>query len=197
MKITSSKYIVSSPSLQQSPYHDFPEFAFIGRSNVGKSSLINALTGNSKLAKTSSTPGKTRLINFFSINRDQFFIVDLPGYGYAKTSQKKRQKWADASGEYIIGRKQLKHLFILLDFRHKPQQIDLEFIQWAVDNDIPFSLIGTKVDKLNQKQKSAQTKLFRGFLEQTGVSDEMIITSSEKKVGLEDLRNKIGNLVTS
>jgi GTP-binding protein len=193
MKITSARYIISSPTLEQSPYHDYPEIAFIGRSNVGKSSIINALTHHKGLAKTSSTPGKTRLINFFEIITDKkpFYIVDLPGYGYAKISKKQRQTWVDASSEYLLKRKQLAHLFILVDMRHKPQAIDLEFLAWASDNGIPYSIIGTKSDKLNQKETSRQSKLLTSFFDQYKQISPMIISSATTGKGISEIHSLI------
>jgi GTP-binding protein len=194
MKITTSNYLISAPSLAFCPYHDAAEIAFIGRSNVGKSSLINAITNNKNLAKTSSTPGKTRLINFFAVN-NSFFIVDLPGYGYAKINKQERQKWVDASSEYIAGRKQLKHLFILLDFRHKPQAIDLEFISWAIENNINFTVVATKKDKLKQKEVASQTKVYQQLQAMLKLPKPIIATSSINKDGISELLAVIQSVV--
>jgi GTP-binding protein len=197
MKIAKSSYVISSPSLAQSPYHDLREFAFIGRSNVGKSSLINAVVNHSGLAKTSSTPGKTRLINFFKIGSDkgEFMVVDLPGYGYAKISKNVRQKWVDTSSEYLSGRKQLTHLFILLDFRHNPQIIDIDFLDWVIESKIPYTLVLTKADKLNQKERSKQTNKFRDFGVNTGLSNDIIVTSAENKEGIDLIQAVITDLL--
>lgn len=146
---------MSNTEVAKCPKADRPEYAFIGRSNVGKSSLINMLTNNSKLAKTSGKPGKTQLINHFSINND-WYLVDLPGYGYAKVSKKLREKFEAFISNYLLERTNLMNVFVLIDSRHKPQQIDLEFMQWLGENGIPFSLVFTKVDKL----KSQERKLF-------------------------------------
>lgn len=148
MIIHSAAFIKSSPTIKECPVPAIPEFGFIGRSNVGKSSLINMLTGWSKLAKTSVQPGKTRTINHFIVN-DRWYLVDLPGYGYAKVPVKLREKWVRATEEYILKRENLVSLFVLLDTRHKPQRSDLEFMEFLGLNDIPFARVFTKSDKLN------------------------------------------------
>jgi len=147
MIIHSATFIKSSPTIKECPSPKKPEFGFIGRSNVGKSSLINMLTGWSKLAKTSVQPGKTRTINHFLVN-DSWYLVDLPGYGYAKVPIKLREKWVRATEEYILKRENLVSLFVLLDTRHKPQRSDLEFMEFLGLNQIPFTRVFTKSDKL-------------------------------------------------
>jgi len=148
MIIRSAAFITSSPTLKECPVTSLPEFGFIGRSNVGKSSLINMLTGWSKLAKTSVQPGKTRTINHFAIN-ESWYLVDLPGYGYAKVPMKLRDKWVKAVENYILKRENLVCLFVLLDSRHKPQRSDLDFMEFLGLNKIPFARVFTKSDKLN------------------------------------------------
>jgi GTP-binding protein len=148
MIIHSASFIKSSPSIQECPEPGIPEFGFIGRSNVGKSSLINMLTGWSKLAKTSVQPGKTRTINHFIVN-EAWYLVDLPGYGYAKVPVKLREKWVRATEEYILKRENLVSLFVLLDIRHKPQRSDLEFMEFLGNNQIPFARVFTKSDKIS------------------------------------------------
>jgi GTP-binding protein len=148
MIIHSATFIKSSPTLRECPVTEKPEFGFIGRSNVGKSSLINMLTGWSKLAKTSVQPGKTRTINHFSVN-DSWYLVDLPGYGYAKVPIKLREKWVKATENYILKRENLVCLFVLLDIRHKPQRSDLDFMEFLGLNQIAFARVFTKSDKLN------------------------------------------------
>jgi len=148
MIIHSAAFIKSSPTIKECPAPTKPEFGFIGRSNVGKSSLINMLTGWSKLAKTSVQPGKTRTINHFIVN-DSWYLVDLPGYGYAKVPVKLREKWVRATEEYILKRDNLVSLFVLLDTRHKPQRSDLEFMEFLGMNSIPFARVFTKSDKLS------------------------------------------------
>jgi GTP-binding protein len=149
MIIHSASFIKSSPSIKDCPAETKPEFGFIGRSNVGKSSLINMITGWSKLAKTSVQPGKTRTINHFIVN-DSWYLVDLPGYGYAKVPVKLREKWVRATEEYILKRENLVSLFVLLDTRHKPQRSDLEFMEFLGLNNIPFARVFTKSDKLTE-----------------------------------------------
>ena len=149
MIIRSASFVKSSPSLKECPHPTKPEFGFIGRSNVGKSSLINMLTGWSKLAKTSVQPGKTSTINHFLIN-ESWYLVDLPGYGYAKVPVKLREKWVKATENYILKRESLVSLFVLLDSRHKPQQSDLEFMEFLGNNQIPFTRVFTKSDKVKR-----------------------------------------------
>ena len=147
MIINTARFVISSPSAAKCPDTHMHEYAFIGRSNVGKSSLINMLTGHRGLAMTSSTPGKTMLINHFMIN-DQWQIVDLPGYGYAQRSKADRAKLEVMIKDYILNRQQMTNLFVLIDGRHKPQKIDMEFMQWLGENGVPFSIVFTKLDKL-------------------------------------------------
>jgi GTP-binding protein len=147
MIINSARFLISSPSVSKCPDSKMPEYAFIGRSNVGKSSLINMLTGQKSLAMTSATPGKTMLINHFVVN-DEWQIVDLPGYGYAKRSKADRARLEVMIKNYILHREQMVNLFVLVDSRHKPQAIDLEFMEWLGENGIPFSIVFTKLDKL-------------------------------------------------
>jgi len=159
MIIHSASFIKSSPSLKECPAPVKPEFGFIGRSNVGKSSLINMLTGWSKLAKTSVQPGKTRTINHFVVN-ESWYLVDLPGYGYAKVPIKLREKWVRAVEEYILRRENLVLLFVLLDSRLKPQKSDLEFMEFLGRNQIPFSRVFTKTDKLNKTVLEKSIQIF-------------------------------------
>lgn len=148
MLINSARFVISNTRVDQCPTEDKHEYAFIGRSNVGKSSLINMLTGNRSLAMTSSTPGKTMLINHFLVN-DEWYIVDLPGYGYAKRSKESRKQIEGIIRHYIADRKQMTNLFLLIDVRHKPQQVDLDFMNWLGENSVPFSIVFTKLDKLS------------------------------------------------
>lgn len=148
MLINTARFVISSPDLSKCPDSKMHEYAFIGRSNVGKSSLINMLTGRQGLAMTSSTPGKTMLINHYMIN-DEWQIVDLPGYGYARRSKSDRAKLENMIRGYILGRKQMTNLFLLIDGRHMPQKIDLEFMEWLGENGVPFSIVFTKLDKLS------------------------------------------------
>ena len=191
MDITSASFLVSNTTFKKCPMGGKPEFAFIGRSNVGKSSLINMITGKKKLAKTSSTPGKTQLINHFEINED-WYLVDLPGYGYAKASKKSRQSWEVFITEYLLHRESLMTTFVLIDARLPPQKIDLEFMNWCGGKGIPFSLVFTKTDKLSS---SALQKNLTGYNKQIlKFWDELppvFVTSSESKFGREPLLNYI------
>ena len=148
MEITSAEFIISNASVDKCPESNLPEYAFIGRSNVGKSSFINMLARNNKLAKTSATPGKTLLINHFLVNKE-WYLVDLPGYGYAKRNKKEQDKLKTIISSYILRRQQMTNLFLLIDSRHEPQKIDLEFMEWLGENGVPFSIVFTKADKLS------------------------------------------------
>jgi len=159
MEINSAIYLVSSPKLEGCPKPDKPEYAFIGRSNVGKSSLINMLTRNAKLAKTSASPGKTQLINHFLIN-DEFYIVDLPGYGYAKVSQTQRAQWEKMIEHYLRERENLMTVFVLIDSRHSPQMLDLQFLRKLGEWGVPFNVIFTKADKSTQRDAAKNARFF-------------------------------------
>jgi len=180
MNITKAEFVTSSSDVSQCPTEQIPEYAFIGRSNVGKSSLINMLVERKKLAKTSSTPGKTRLINHFKIN-DQWFLADLPGYGYAKVSKKERDSFAKMIEKYATHRSNLVCFFVLVDARHKPQQLDLDFIEWLGDSNLPFVIVLTKVDKVTQKDKSANLKLLKEELSEIWEELPLIFESSAVK----------------
>lgn len=151
MEIKAARFLVSNSDVGKCPESNLPEYAFIGRSNVGKSSLINMLANKKGLAKISGTPGKTRLINHFIIN-EEWYLVDLPGYGYAKIAKQERKKWEKLLQDYIISRKNLICLFVLIDIRHQPLQNDLEFMEWLGVNQVPFAIIFTKADKLKQRE---------------------------------------------
>ena len=195
MLIKSAEYVISSARVEQCPAGDLPEFAFIGRSNVGKSSLINMLTGRTGLAKTSATPGKTVLINHFIIN-GKWFIVDLPGYGYAKRGMKQRDELQRMITGYILRREQMMNLFLLIDARHEPQRIDLEFIEWLGENGIPFSIVFTKADKLSKSKIAANVKHYLDELsEQWEELPPHFITSSETRQGREELLDYIESIM--
>lgn len=180
MTVTKAEFISSSPNVALCPKEQIPEYAFIGRSNVGKSSLINMLVERKKLAKTSSTPGKTRLINHFRIN-DTWFLADLPGYGYAKVSKKERESFARMIEQYAQLRTNLVCFFVLVDARIPPQQIDLDFIEWLGDSHLPFVIVFTKVDKINQKEKSKNLKLLKEELSESWDELPLIFESSAVK----------------
>ena len=185
--IHTAQYIISTPDVSSCPNSQLPEYAFIGRSNVGKSSLINMLCHNPKLAKTSQKPGKTLLINHFLIN-DKWHLVDLPGYGYAQTGQKQRDALRQMIERYCLLREQLVNLFVLIDSRHKPQKIDLEFMEWLGENGIPFSIVFTKADKLSKLRLNENVDAYKNtLLESWEELPPIFITSSEKKIGGEQL----------
>ncbi|MDR0419436.1 MAG: ribosome biogenesis GTP-binding protein YihA/YsxC [Prevotellaceae bacterium] len=191
MVIRSAIFVKSSEKLSQCPTDRRPEYAFIGRSNVGKSSLINMLTGNAKLSKISATPGKTKLINHFLIN-DSWYLVDLPGYGYAKTSYKERKSFSDIITNYITKREDLTLLFVLIDSRLEPQKIDLEFINLLGENGIPFALVFTKTDKLSSSMvKSSVARFEKTLLVTWEELPKIFTTSTEAKIGREDILNYI------
>ncbi len=180
MKIISAQFISSSPHVAQCPQEQIPEYAFIGRSNVGKSSLINMLVERKKLAKTSGTPGKTRLINHFKIN-GTWFLADLPGYGYARVSKKERDSFARIIGQYATHRTNLVCFFMLVDARIPPQQIDLDFMEWLGDSNLPFVIVLTKVDKISQKERSKNLKLLKDALSEAWEELPLIFESSAVK----------------
>jgi GTP-binding protein len=183
MIIKSANYVKSSPDLASCPPANLPEYAFIGRSNVGKSSLINMLCNNSKLAKTSATPGKTKLINHFLVNGN-WYLVDLPGYGFAKVSQTERKKWEKMIENYLRQRENLVNVFVLIDSRLKPQKIDLDFINKLGEWEIPLSIVFTKADKETQKTVSENVKGFMNKLKETWqFLPAHYVTSAVKKMG--------------
>jgi len=191
MIIRSATFIKSSPTLKECPAPVKPEFGFIGRSNVGKSSLINMLTGWSKLAKTSVQPGKTRTINHFSVN-DSWYLVDLPGYGYARVPIKLREKWVKASENYILKRENLVCLFVLLDARHKPQRSDLDFMEFLGLNNIAFSRVFTKSDKLTQSALEKSIGQYDSeMLENWESLPTSFISSAVNRSGREEILNYI------
>jgi GTP-binding protein len=186
---------MSNSNVAKCPNEPLPEYAFIGRSNVGKSSLINMLTNRKSLAKTSGRPGKTQLINHFKIN-DNWFLVDLPGYGYAKVSKKDKNTFQKYITNYFLQREQLLCSFILVDLRHEPQKIDLDFMQWMGENSIPFAIVFTKADKLKPKAIDKDVQHYKEKL-LAGVWEEMppyFITSSTKKIGQEELLEYIDSI---
>jgi len=191
MKIQSPTFVASASSVTQCPKSDLPEYAFIGRSNVGKSSLINMLTGRKKLAKISSTPGKTRLINHFNID-GKWLLADLPGYGYAKVSKKQRDSFAVMIEQYATVRENLVCFLVLIDSRIPPQQIDLDFIEWLGDSKLPFVLVYTKIDKVSQKEKSQTiTQMHKELSEYWDEMPLMLETSAIKGTGREEILNFI------
>lgn len=194
MKITKSEFSISSATVSQCPKDTKPEYAFIGRSNVGKSSLINMLCNHKGLAKTSATPGKTLLINHFIIN-NEWYLVDLPGYGYAKRSKTQRDKLEQMISSYILQRRQLTNVFVLVDIRHDPQQIDREFIDWLGKSGIPFAIIFTKADKLAPSKMKQQAEAYMSKLEDTWeILPPYFISSAEKAYGRDEILDYIDQI---
>ena len=197
MQIKSAKYIISSPDFEKCPPPDRPEYAFIGRSNVGKSSLINMLCNNEKLAKTSSAPGKTQLLNHFMVN-NEWYLVDLPGYGFAKVSQRSRRRWEQMIENYLRKRENLTMVFVLIDARHTPQKIDLDFLEQLKLWKIPFCLVFTKSDKENQRTVSKNVKDFLEAMKKTWqFLPQHFVTSAVKKTGKDKILAFIGETNTS
>ncbi|WP_203255896.1 ribosome biogenesis GTP-binding protein YihA/YsxC [Hyunsoonleella ulvae] len=194
MLIKSAEFVVSNSDVTKCPKSSLPEYAFIGRSNVGKSSLINMLTGRKKLAKTSGKPGKTQLINHFSINKN-WHLVDLPGYGYARVSKSSKKTFQKFITQYFAHREQLVTGFVLVDIRHKPQPIDLDFMLWLGENGIPFSIIFTKADKLKPKAIERHVSDYKTtILEYWEEMPNYFITSSSKGIGKDDVLDYIEQL---
>ena len=194
MNVAHAEFVMSNTNVEQCPKSKLPEYAFIGRSNVGKSSLINMLCNRKKLAKTSSRPGKTQLINHFLINK-QWHLVDLPGYGYARVSKTQKKTFQKFITNYFIKRKELISAFLLIDFRLKPQNLDLEFMSWLGENFIPFSIIFTKSDKLKEKEiKENTTNYLKRLEEDWEEVPKYFITSSEKRIGKDELLNYIAEI---
>lgn len=194
MKIKEAEFLISSPRADQCPEGDKPEYAFIGRSNVGKSSLINMLTNRKSLAKISSTPGKTQLINHFVIN-DEWYLVDLPGYGYAKVSKKERTKFSNLIKHYFKSRTNLVCTFVLIDCRIPPQKKDIEFLDWLGTNQIPVIIVFTKMDKVSSSELQRNVSAFRKELLKTWEEmPQYFITSAEKKNGRDEVLEFINTL---
>ena len=187
MIVSKAVFYRSSQKVSQCPEGSMPEFAFVGRSNVGKSSLVNMLTGNNSLAKVSATPGKTRLINHFTIN-DEWYLVDLPGYGYARVSKSERKGFSKLLTDYVLNREQLVCLFVLVDSRHEPQRNDLEFINLLGENGVPFAIIFTKADKLSANALASNIAHYGRVLRESWEElPPMFSSSSEKRIGREEI----------
>ncbi|NLU38744.1 MAG: YihA family ribosome biogenesis GTP-binding protein [Bacteroidales bacterium] len=187
MIIKSAEFIISSTEVEKCPKNNFPEYAFIGRSNVGKSSLINMLTGFNSLAKVSGRPGKTRLINHFLINKE-WYLVDLPGYGFAQVAKSEREKWEKFIRKYLTQRENLFCVFVLVDSRHEPQKNDLSFMEWLGENSIPFVIVFTKTDKLGkQAMKEFQDNYAQKMLETWDELPEMFASSADTGAGRDEI----------
>lgn len=195
MEIKTSFFLKSSPDLKNCPLSELPDFAFIGRSNVGKSSLINMLAGKKGMAKVSGTPGKTRLINFFLIN-DAWHLVDLPGYGFAKISKDQRSKLENMIENYLLRRDNLRMVFLLIDSRLEPQKVDIEFMTWLRRNSLPFIILFTKTDKLTRNQLAVSASTYTASITKIMHFDpQIILTSAEKKIGREEVLDEIQSLI--
>lgn len=191
MEIKDARFVISNTDVKKCPADGKPEYAFIGRSNVGKSSLINMLTGKKGLAMTSSTPGKTLLINHFLIN-DDWYLVDLPGYGYAQRGKEGRENIRRIIENYILEREELTNLFVLIDSRHEPQKIDLEFMEWLGENGIPFAIIFTKTDKISKSRLQENFQVYENKLKETWEElPPVFFSSSEKKEGKNEILSYI------
>ena len=197
MKVNTAEFVMSNQDITKCPIPQIPEYAFIGRSNVVKSSLINMLANIKNLAKISGKPGKTRLINHFIMNKS-WYLVDLPGYGFAKASKTHRNKYEKFINEYMLKRENLMNVFLLIDSRHPPQHIDIDFMEWLGTSQIPFSIVFTKIDKLNRSQKGSFYAAYEAEMLKTW--EEMpphFITSSETKDGRDELLNYIEEINTA
>ncbi len=195
MYVFKSEFVASSPNVKDCPNEFFPEFAFIGRSNVGKSSLINSICKKKKIAKVSGKPGKTKLINHFKIN-DNFYITDLPGYGYANISKKNKKNIDKLIIDYFLYRKQLKLIFLIIDIRHKPLEIDLNFMSWLINQEKKFSVIFSKSDKLKEGELSAKEYMLE-LKKKLNKKPKYFITSSKKKVGVDNILAHINRYIVS
>ena len=194
MKINSAEFVISNTDIEKCPKERIPEYAFIGRSNVGKSSLINMLTGRKSLAKTSGKPGKTQLINHFKIN-DNWFLVDLPGYGYAKVSKKDRSIFAKFIYEYLEKRENLVCTFVLVDSRHEPQKIDMLFMEWLGEKQIPFVIVFTKMDKLSSSQLNKNLSKYKSEMLTTWEEiPQTFMSSAESGLGKLEILNYIDRI---
>ena len=197
MVIKSAEFVISNSRVEKCPTTGLPEYAFIGRSNVGKSSLINMLTARKGLAMTSQKPRKTQLINHFIIN-DSWYLVDLPGYGYARLGKDSRDSLRRMIEDYVLERKELVLLFVLIDCRHEPQKIDLEFIQWLGEEGVPFSLVFTKADKLSKGRLASNIEAYTAKLhEEWEELPPIFVTSSEERVGRDELLGYIEEINTT
>lgn len=195
MEISNAKYLVSNAHVAQCPDTNAPEYAFIGRSNVGKSSLINMLTRRKGLAKTSQTPGKTLLINHFTIDNGKWFMVDLPGYGYASRGKTQRSEIRRIIEDYVLERRQMMILFVLVDARHEPQRIDLEFIEWLGEEQVPFAIVFTKADKLSPRALQSNVDAYKKtLLTQWEELPPLFITSAVKGIGRSNILSYINIL---
>ena len=194
MEIKEARFIISNTDIEKCPAPNKPEYAFIGRSNVGKSSLINMLTNKKSLAKTSGKPGKTQVINHFIIN-EEWYLVDLPGYGYAKVPVTERKKWEKFIRKYILERENLYCLFVLIDSRHEPQTVDIEFMEWLGMSGIPFAMVFTKIDKLKPEELEINLNVYEKKMQESWEKmPDFFVTSAETRHGKTELLDFIGRI---
>lgn len=190
MAFQKATFVTSTPSIDSCPPEDLPEVCFAGRSNVGKSSLINALTNRKRLARTSNTPGKTQQMNYYNIDQ-KFYIVDLPGFGFAKVPEKERQRWGKDIKQYLLQRNTLNMILHLVDARHDPTRLDTDFFYWMASKQKPFSVVLTKTDKLSGNKMAASQKTVKKTLEEMNIEVPIIVTSSDSGRGIKDLESLI------
>lgn len=187
MQFKKAEFVTGAPSLNECPPPEFPEICFAGRSNVGKSSLINAIVNHGSLARTSNVPGKTQQMNYYLIN-DEAYFVDLPGFGYAKVSKKERERWGRDIRDYLLDRKTLRMVFHLVDIRHKPTALDEDFFYWLGSNRMPFAVILNKADKISRNKQNQSRFRLKGILDEMNIEVPIIVASSEKITGIDDIR---------
>lgn len=194
MSVTSSQFILSAPTLEHCPPPELPEVCFAGRSNVGKSSLINALTNRKKLAKTSNVPGKTREMNYFLIN-ESWYLVDLPGYGYAKVPKKESARWGNEIRRYLLNRETLRLVILIVDIRHEPSVLDEEFMLWLAENQLPFAVVLTKADKISRNKRTKSLSTIRKLHSEMNIEVPIIISSITEKIGVDEVNGLISEFV--
>lgn len=194
MAFDTAEFVTSAPSLEECPPEDLPEVCFAGRSNVGKSSLINSLVNRKRLARTSNTPGKTQQMNYYTIDQ-KFYFVDLPGFGFAKVPEKERQRWGRDIQQYLLRRNTLSIILHLVDSRHHPTKLDKDFFYWMASNQKPFSVILTKTDKLSRNKLTASKKIVKNTLEKMNIEVPILVSSSETGRGMEELQSLITEFV--
>ncbi|MEX0686489.1 MAG: ribosome biogenesis GTP-binding protein YihA/YsxC [Balneolales bacterium] len=195
MAITSSKFILSAPTLEHCPPPDLPEVCFAGRSNVGKSSLINAITNKKKLAKTSNVPGKTQQMNYFLID-ESWYLVDLPGYGFAKVPKKESERWGNEIRRYLLKRESLRLVVLVLDIRHEPSVLDEDFMLWLAENQIPFATILTKADKLPKSKRAKAVNDLKKLLSEMNIEVPIEMSSTLEKIGADDVTELISDFIS-
>lgn len=194
MEFKKAEFITGAPTLSQCPPPKYPEVCFAGRSNVGKSSLINAMMNHSGLARTSNTPGKTQQMNYYKID-DEVYFVDLPGFGYAKVSKKERERWGRDIRDYLLKRSTLRLIVHLVDIRHEPSALDEDFFYWMGSNRMPFCVVLTKADKLSRNKQNQSKFRLEGILDEMNIRVPIVIVSSEKRNGIEEIQNLINEFV--